>query len=543
MGKIKEKIYIKRWLDLKPYESQTSTDGYYLKLCNDVKKSIITNKHSFALQIYLDNDEIDILACFLTSYFEDLISETNIWNTFINVHKKFYGKFLPFYKIDEYYEQEINLPDICFLIWYFMNTVQKEKFIAPFNDFIIETSDKVMNVFENVWEYAPENELLKTFYSIDENETDFYVARNLIGNILFKSYLFYPDSLLDLRDSEIEIIEECENDEHLLTFLNENHDHKLHHTYTRLLGLKGQEWVAEILGKNHNLSQYFPIISKKIRGYFFYKGQNKENVFLEHIASGKKFNLTKKSFSHYDNLSDVDTILFMGIVKWRKEWWFSGVYFQTEFNPDLVLDEKNSMESRIDVNFLDHQEKNMDKILGEQLNAFKRFNNNQPIAFMESAQIESFIKDYIEFFNNSLNLSQKEKDEAKQRTREDGFFGNESEAKDFSEVSESGLVFFNPKSGTEIALAVNSAFPIKNNLFFNKEESEEHIMRLLFAEELSTELAMYCIDNCKDDLDFFKSTEGKIYLDNIDFLLRFWKRGNYFTRPSVTFTGKEEMLI
>lgn len=540
MDKLKERIYIKQWLDFKPYESQTSTDGYYLQLCNDVKKSIITNKQSFVLQMYLDNDEIDLLACFLTSYFEDLISETNIWNTFIKIHKRLYGKYIPFYKIDEYYEQEINLPDICFLIWYFMNTIQQEKFIAPFYDFIIETSDKVMDVFENAWEFAPENEQLKSFYSIDAKETDFYIARKLIDNILFKSYLFYPDSLLDLRDSEIEILEESENDELLLNLLNENRDYKLHNTYTRLFGLKGQEWVAEILGDNHKLSKYFPIISKKIGGYFFYKGQDKENVFIEHIASGKKFNLTKKSFDHYDSLTDIDTILFMGIVKWRNEWWFSGVYFQTEFNPDLVLDEKNSLESRSAVNFLDYQEKNMDEILDEQLNAFKEFNNNQQIAFMDSVKLESFVKDFIEFFNNSLNLSQKEKDNAKQRAREDGFFGNESEATDFSEVSESGLVFFNPKSGTEIALAVNSAFPMRNNAFFKADESEEHIIRLLFNEELSTELAMFCINNFKDDLEFFNSAESKIYLDNIDFLLRFWKRGNYFTKPTITFTGKEE---
>jgi hypothetical protein len=268
MNKLKERIYIKQWLDLKPYDNQTPTDGYYLKLCNEVKKSIITNKQSLVLQNYLDNDEIDILACFLTSYFEDLISETNIWNTFIKVHKRLYEKYLPFYRIDEYYEQEINLPDICFLIWYFMNTIQQEKFIAPFNNFIIETSDKVMDLFEDAWEYAPENELLRTFYSIDEKNTDFYIARGLIDNILFKSYLFYPDTLLDLRDSEFEIIEENKDDEYLLNLLNENRDHKLHNTYTRLLGLKGQEWIAEILGDNHNLSKDFPRISKTKKMFF-----------------------------------------------------------------------------------------------------------------------------------------------------------------------------------------------------------------------------------------------------------------------------------
>lgn len=47
-----------------------------------------------------------------------------------------------------------------------MNTFQQDKFIAPSNDFIIETSIKIFTVFENAWEYAPENELLKTFLEV-----------------------------------------------------------------------------------------------------------------------------------------------------------------------------------------------------------------------------------------------------------------------------------------------------------------------------------------------------------------------------------------
>ena len=185
----------------------------------------------------------------------------------------------------------------------------------------------------------------------------------------------------------------------------------------------------------------------------------------------------------------------------------------------------------------------MEDILGGQLKVFKEFNHNQQIAFMDADKIDSFLKDYLEFYNNSLKLSQKEIDEAKQRARKEGFFGSENDKKNFSDVSESGLVFFNPKSGVEIALAANSAFPMKNNLFYNENESEEHIMRLFFDEELSTELAKYCVDNFKNDLNFFKSGEGRLYLDNLDFLLRFWKRGNYFTKPSITFTGKENRRI
>lgn len=60
------------------------------------------------------------------------------------------------------------------------------------------------------------------------------------------------------------------------------------------------------------------------------------------------------------------------------------------------------------------------------------------------------------------------------------------------------------------------------------------------SEEMSTELAMYCIDNCKTSLSFFKEGINKKYLDDIDFLLRFWKRENYHSKPSITYMGKGE---
>ena len=120
--------------------------------------------------------------------------------------------------------------------------------------------------------------------------------------------------------------------------------------------------------------------------------------------------------------------------------------------------------------------------------------------------------------------------------RDDGFFGNYGEKKDFSLVSDSGLIFFNPKSGVEIALGVNCAFPLTNNHFFDPEQSEDAVTALLISDEMSAELAMFCIDNCKNDLPFFNKGIGKMYLDDIDFLLRFWKKNNYYAKPSVTFT-------
>ncbi|MBZ0243455.1 MAG: DUF3843 family protein [Bacteroidales bacterium] len=532
-----KRIYIQDWLKLKPYKKQTVTDTYYLKICNEVKKTIAISKEYFIFTMYISDEDIDTLACFLTAYFEDLISETNIWNSFIRTHKRLYKKQLPFYSLEEYFDEEINPQDISFLIWYFLNTVQEEMYITPLSDFIIETAGKVMAVFDKAWDQAPENDHLKTFYQIDENEADFYIARHLIDRILFKTYLFYPDTFQKLRDQELEIVKGSAEDKDIFMHLNENRDSTLHNSHTRLLSLKGKEWAAEILGHNHPLSSDFLNISQRIRGFFLYKGQDGKNIFIEHIASGKKFELTKKSFDNSDTLKELNTILFMGIVQWKNEWWFSGVFFQQAFNPDLVSNQKNSLESRIAVNFLDHHGKETEETLKMQLNAFKDFNEGSQIAFMPSEEIEDFVTDYAEFFNNSLKLSDKEKEEARQRASEEGLFDKEEEPRNISEISEAGLVFFNPKSGVEVALAVNSAFPLPNNPFFNEEDSEEDVLGLLMSEQMSAELAIYCIDNCKENLPFFNEETGKAYLKAIDFLLRFFKKNNYYPKPSITFTG------
>jgi hypothetical protein len=531
----KKKIYIKDWLLLKPYETQTLTDGYYLQLCNKVKQFLLPPNEPSVIQMYLEDEEIDLLACYLTSWFEDLVSGSNVWNTFIKVHKNLYNKPLPFYDSEEYFEGEINPQDISFLIWYFLNTVQDEKFISPFNHFIEECAFDVFQVFDDEWEYAPENKLIQSKYQINKN-ADFYQARNLIDTLLFKTYLFHTDTFSRLNEKIIELIEKSKDEQRTISLMNETRDQMVATSYSRLLSLKGKEWIAELLGQSHPLHNDYMNISQKILALFLYKGQDENDILLEHIATGKKFNLTKKSFDHAHDLIEIDTIVYIGLVKWQSEWWFSGIYFKQEFNADLVLDERNSVESRGAINFLTESEDKVSETLEAQYKAFLDFNNGEQIAFMASDKIMEFNNNYLQFFNNSLQLSDEEIEEARQLRIKDGLFEikKEKEDPDFTKVAESGLVFFNPKSGIEIALAVNSAFPLPTNPFFNSKESEDHIFRLMMDESLSTELVMFCIENCKTKLPFFTKGTGKMYLKDIDFLLRFWKLGNYHSKPSIT---------
>ncbi len=98
--------------------------------------------------------------------------------------------------------------------------------------------------------------------------------------------------------------------------------------------------------------------------------------------------------------------------------------------------------------------------------------------------------------------------------------------------------FFNPKRGIEVVMDVNSAFPLPNNNYYKEEYSKYHFMQLLFDESISTELVYYSIENGKDKLPYFNEISGVLLLADIDFILRFTKRNNYYPSPNISFTGK-----
>lgn len=534
---MQEKIFIHQWLEMKPYKKQVSTDSYYLRLCNKVRQ-FFAGRNFMILSQYLNKEQISALACFLTSWFEDVISESGLWKAFINMHEKQYGNKLPFYDTTDYVEGEINQQDVAFLTWYFLNTMQEEKFISPYNEFIAGIASGVMDLFDMEYEIAYENPVLQKLYSLDNDETDFYSVRRFVDTVLFSSYLFFSDTRKGLIKIEAELLEEHKKEPNLMALLQEQRDWYLYSTRTRLMAASGKEWAAEILGDSHPRSADLRNMSRKIRGLFMYKGQDDADVFLEHVASGKKFNLTKKSFDYAHQLTEPDRLMHIGLVNWRNEWWFTGTFVTMDFNADTVLNERNSYAGRSQVSFLDHQVHDAERLLHQQAEAFKSYNNGSLIAFMSTDKMTAFADGYLEYYNNLMDPAPAEVEAAMQRAIQEGFHGTkENRFSGLPDTGEPGLVFFNPKAGIEMAFGVNSAFPLPGNPWFNEQESEEDLLFLFMSEDTSTELVYYCIENCSERLPYLTQGVGKMYLDDIDFLLRFWKGKAYYSEPKIGYTG------
>ena len=535
---MKNKIYIKQWLALKPRNYSGSTDLYYLKIANKIKSSLAETE-VMMLSRLLDDDKINDLCCFLTCYFEDVVSEVNIWGAFKSEYAKLYDKKLPFFEIDDdYIDEEINLLDVVFLMWYYINALQDHMFISPFNTILFDIAASVMLEFDEEYEFAPENVQLKKCYHFEVRNDDntFYETRTFIQHVFFESYLFQPDIKKRLDNSVFNLIEDNkgEDPEMVMGFMRSITEDYAFNQHSKLLALTAKEWSCAILGNSTEESKDVSTLSKKIQGFFLFKKQDEASVYLEHIASGLPFEMTKKSFDHANELSK-DDIIYIGLVNYKNEWWFSGNYIKKGFDADLILDERNSATSRAEVNFLSDK-KEVKNVLELQKQAFLKFNDNALIAVIPSIEVENFVNNYMSFYNDSLQLSDVEISEATKRTRADGYFDNKSVFNEFDEDKEATIIFFNQNQGIEFYVDVIGAFPGKNNPFFEKEIKED-VQHILMSDNCSTEFANYLVDNYKDRLEYFETEPYKSYLNDLDFLLRFWKHGNYHTESNVVMTG------
>ncbi|MDO4764128.1 MAG: DUF3843 family protein [Flavobacteriaceae bacterium] len=514
----KNKISLQDWQDIKPYRNTSKTDTYYLEVANQIREQIYKQQLHIPLQDFIREEGITLFSIFITSYLEDIISGSEVWNSFVKKHKELYSSPLPFYETkNDYIEGEVNIQDVKFLIWYFINSVNKNILLNPQDSFVQTLAESLMNILETEYEYAPENDLLKSYYQIEPSE-NYYEVRRLLENILTRTYLFFPDTGIALLRQEDEIIQRGRNIE---TAINDNKDHFIHEMKTALLALSAKEWAILILGENET-AKALSTMSPRIHGSFLLLGQNETHLELEHIASGKKFNLLKSSYAKHKDLKE-KSIIFMGMVEWQGEWWFSGISIASDFNEEVLEREKNNQYSQQSVSFMEDQNILKDT-LQKHHHAFLIYNKEVPVAFLRKEEVDDFMNGYFKFFEESLELDDEEKKKAVKKYK--------PKAEKSEEKPEQIMVLFhNPNAGFELYSNIESAFHIKQNTYLDKEKSDQDFFQIFLANFYSKELVNYCIEVSKKKLAFFKNN----YSDGeLDFFTRFFKANIYHTLPKLT---------
>lgn len=337
--RVMKKIYPKKWLELHPYKQTNSVDQYYVGIANEIHKRLYSSTIADAFE---EEENIRYTSLCLAAWFEDVISQTGIWQAFTAECRKRYGAYLPFYPIKgDYFPDEINLEDIRFLLWHHIQYLCRGiSAINPENPGIEQTAQEIYGLLAEEYETAPENERMQEFlYHSAMGEEDFFRYREILDWFHYQCY-FNIENVAQCRDEAERLLD----DEKITPEMAETLIYATRTSLTfkgrrNLLSLTSPEWLA-LIGKAHPEHQLWGKVKARENSCYLLEKEDDEFLYVKDLCSEDEgeFKITKKSL----NLSAIrsrevgKSTLICELIYFGNTWWQCGMLLENKYDQKMA---------------------------------------------------------------------------------------------------------------------------------------------------------------------------------------------------------------
>ena len=305
-----------------PRGMQSATDAEYARIATEVATAMA--------QLKIDDipvEGIKQMALVITMYFEDVVADAGIWRGFTDMVKREQGRYLPFFSVDEaeYFQDEPNLDDVRFLVWYVMLEVHHGRVGNPESPVLDRLARAAYAVLERNFETVPVNEDLKAYFAEAQFAGDFYAQRDILKWFCFDCYLTYVPHLPELLLGQAQdMAARMQGDINMAFYLTEC----LMPYATKIgpLKLLPQEWVAATLRAAGN-SEAAAVVGgqrfKEYRGYRILATGEDRSMTFEDIT-GETFTVSADGLNNPQDGCYDTRMIIASFVEYGGEWLLNG---------------------------------------------------------------------------------------------------------------------------------------------------------------------------------------------------------------------------
>lgn len=510
-------IYPSKWMNRQPYSKQTDIDQYYMEIANRVLKVLDDEEENFSYW-GIDSERREDMALALAQWFQDVVAQGGIWTTFIHECKKRYGSYLPFYHIDEkeYYDDEVNLVDVQFLVWHYIQFMhQADTVINPENFAVCNIAKEMYEIFDSEFENAPINDdWHDALHPKAFDEPLLFSFREYLYKLINCDYLYlnayeaiakFTENVLcnkSIRDSAQDIIHNYVTG---LLFDGEEN----------LIGLSLAEWGKEILRLENKkmanrldtmktLPTRLYLVSDEDKKYFhlvdYIDMQNGEDTVV--------YKVLKDSFGLYqsDTYKKGQSLALCRLTNCEGEWNMNGASFVMP----MEVFEKNPNEiPPMYLNSTSHSRMLYEKFLeitGGKFFVFPK-NKKEAIAFCEKLTGAGVLAEHSAEMGNDI------------------------------------VLFASPVNGIGLSSGISKWLKSDDNPGYNKEKAKENAFSIICLQNIPYEVAskMYDLGMIEDAA--LMSVKGydygrKFLQDNAQFFMDYFLQGKRNSQPLAEHTEK-----
>ena len=478
--RVMKKIYPKKWLELHPYKQTNSVDQYYVGIANEIHKRLYSSTIADAFE---EEENIRYTSLCLAAWFEDVISQTGIWQAFTAECRKRYGAYLPFYPIKgDYFPDEINLEDIRFLLWHHIQYLCRGiSAINPENPGIEQTAQKIYGLLAEEYETAPENERMQEFlYHSAMGEEDFFRYREILDWFHYQCY-FNIENVAQYRDEAERLLD----DEKITPEMAETLIYATRTSLTfkgrrNLLSLTSPEWLA-LVGKAHPEHQLWGKVKARENSCYLLEKEDDEFLYVKDLCSEDEgeFKITKKSL----NLSAIrsrevgKSTLICELIYFGNAWWQCGMLLENKYNQKMAeyVDDLTKQKEKTNEKATFHD--------------FIKASGGKSFVFCQSQE------EISDFLLNKMDYNLKEGLDIPRINTENG-----------------AMLMANPHTGLHIQFKLCECIKSPDNPNYNKEEAEKNaIMFIVNPDIIPYQLSCILQDEGMLPDAYLNSLQGKEY--------------------------------
>jgi hypothetical protein len=320
------KIIANDWLALKPYRTFTDYDKDYLQVANDVY-TLLSEEAGWLQTVEVDKEERKELACILTSYFEDFISEIGLWKVFIEHNHRTIGRYVPFYDLTGYDPEYLNPQDLAYLIWHYLGKIGSERMQAPDNIRIIALADRLFQAFEDRIEAMYTTDFYEEFLTVPDDMNFFLMKEKLIW-LAQKSYLVGVDFRYDSNARVQEMLEEAP------PWMTPDYAGKLSYALmedylfverSSFGALNVPEWFAGLARCSEGRREEIRKLRYRHTGEYTYEGKEKHTYLFRHLFTDQVYRVRQDSVQKMKLEQRKNEVFTLSLLPWNGDWWISGV--------------------------------------------------------------------------------------------------------------------------------------------------------------------------------------------------------------------------
>ena len=445
--RVMKKIYPKKWLELHPYKQTNSVDQYYVGIANEIHKRLYSSTIADAFE---EEENIRYTSLCLAAWFEDVISQTGIWQAFTAECRKRYGAYLPFYPIKgDYFPDEINLEDIRFLLWHHIQYLCRGiSAINPENPGIEQTAQEIYGLLAEEYETAPENERMQEFlYHSAMGEEDFFRYREILDWFHYQCY-FNIENVAQYRDEAERLLD----DEKITPEMAETLIYATRTSLTfkgrrNLLSLTSPEWLA-LIGKAHPEHQLWGKVKVRKNSCYLLEKEDDRYLYVKDLCSEDEgeFKITKKSL----NLSAIrsrevgKSTLICELIYFGNAWWQCGMLLENKYNQKMAeyVDDLTKQKEKTNEKATFHD--------------FIKASGGKSFVFCQSQE------EISDFLLNKMDYNLKEGLDIPRINTENG-----------------AMLMANPHTGLHIQFKLCECIKSPDNPYYNKEEAEKNAIMFI----------------------------------------------------------------